>query len=208
MLSLSLNVKSWSFPSRLVVLMLGLLVCACAISLMLGAQVGLSPWDALHQGISKQFPITVGQTSMLMGFLVLGVSWVFLRQPIGIGTVMNMVFIGMFIDLTLPLVPHPEVLWTRWTQFLLGVLVMGLGTGMYVSSSLGAGPRDGMVLALSRVTPWGVKRIRTGIELVVLLCGWMLGGNVGWGTLAFALLIGPAMSLGMRLFGMNSKTST
>ncbi|WP_245618424.1 YczE/YyaS/YitT family protein [Deinococcus misasensis] len=188
--------------------MLGLLVCACAISLMLGAQVGLSPWDALHQGISKQFPITVGQTSMLMGFLVLGVSWVFLRQPIGIGTVMNMVFIGMFIDLTLPLVPHPEVLWTRWTQFLLGVLVMGLGTGMYVSSSLGAGPRDGMVLALSRVTPWGVKRIRTGIELVVLLCGWMLGGNVGWGTLAFALLIGPAMSLGMRLFGMNSKTST
>ena len=202
MLSPSLNIKSWSFPSRFVLLLMGLMVCSVAIALMLNAQVGLSPWDALHQGISHHTPLTVGQTTILMGLVVLGGSWVFLRQPVGVGTVLNMALIGLFIDLILPHLPHPELLWEQWVQFLLGVLVLGVGTGMYVSSSLGAGPRDGLVIALSENFRWGVKRIRTAIELVVLLAGFLLGGSVGWGTLAFAVLVGPAMSMGMRMFGI------
>ncbi|GEM49859.1 YczE/YyaS/YitT family protein [Deinococcus cellulosilyticus] len=202
MLSPTLNVKSWSFPSRFVMLLCGLVVCSVAIALMLNAQVGLSPWDALHQGISHHTPLSVGQTTILMGLVVLGVSWAFLRHPVGVGTVLNMALIGLFIDLSLPHLPHPSVLWEQWVQFLLGVVVLGVGTGMYVSSALGAGPRDGLVIALSQNTRWGVKRIRTAIEMVVLLAGFLLGGSVGWGTLAFALLVGPAMSLGMRLFGV------
>ena len=88
MLSPSLNIKSWSFPSRFVLLLIGLMVCSVAIALMLNAQVGLSPWDALHQGISHHTPLTVGQTTILMGLVVLGGSWVFLRQPVGVGTVL------------------------------------------------------------------------------------------------------------------------
>lgn len=183
-------------------LMSGLLVCSLGICLMFGAHVGVSPWDALHQGISKHTPLTVGQVTILMGFVVLGGSWIFLRQAIGVGTVLNMTLMGLFIDLMLPWMPHPDFLWLQWGQFLLGLLVLGFGTGMYVSSRLGAGPRDGLVIALSQTSSWGVKRIRTSIEAIVLVFALLLGGNIGWGTLAFALLVGPAMSMGMKLFGV------
>jgi uncharacterized membrane protein YczE len=112
-----------------------------------------------------------------------------------------MALIGVYIDLFLPRLPRPLWLWTAWPQFLAGILLVGLATGMYIASGFGAGPRDSLVLGLVRRTGWPVRYVRTGIEGLVLLAGYLLGARIGWGTAVFALSIGPAMSLGLRLYG-------
>jgi len=189
-------------PGRYVLLVFGLLLYGLSLRLMLDARVGVAPWEAFHLGVIRHVPLSIGMVSILTGVLIVAFTRLRLREPIGPGTVLNVLLIGLFLDVLGPLVPDPAALTGRWVQFGLGVGLLGLATGTYVAAGLGAGPRDGLILGLSRRTGWPVARVRTGIELAVLGLGWALGGQVGWGTLAFALGSGPAMSAGLALYGL------
>ncbi|MBB6098421.1 hypothetical protein HNR42_001855 [Deinobacterium chartae] len=195
------GISRLGFGPRFALLMLGLALFGLAINLMLAADLGLSPWDLLHQGIDRRAPLSFGQVSITVGLLVLLASRLLLGQRIGLGSFCNMLFIGVFIDLFAPLIPHPHG-WLAWVQFVLGVVLVGLASGMYIGANFGAGPRDGLVLGLSGRFGWPAKYVRTGVELLVLAVGVLLGGTLGWGTLLFAIGVGPAMSFGLGLFGL------
>lgn len=194
-----------SRAGRLALLLTGLFLYGLSLRLMLDARVGVAPWEVLHVGVTRHLPLTVGLVSILTGVMIVAFTALRLRERIGLGTVLNVVLIGVFLDVLAPLIPNPEALGWRWAQFLLGVGLLGFATGAYVAAGLGAGPRDGLTLALRRVTGWPVPRIRSGVELLVLLLGWALGGPLGWGTLVFAVTVGPAMGWGLALFGVGKK---
>ncbi|MDX1931466.1 MAG: hypothetical protein SFU56_02560 [Capsulimonadales bacterium] len=193
----------WPFLPRFVLLNAGLVVYGLALAAMIRADVGLAPWDAFHYGLARTFPfLKIGQASIVVGLVCQLIAYFALRMPIGIGSVSNMILIGIYIDLFLPWLPSPGSPFLAWCLFLSGILVSGIATGTYIASRFGAGPRDSLALGLSGRFGWPIKQVRTGIELTVLLSGFLLGANIGWGTLAFALLMGPAMSLGMSLYGL------
>lgn len=192
-------------PGRYVLLVFGLFLYGLSLRAMLDARVGVAPWEVLHLGVTRHLPLSIGMVSVLTGVLIVAFTALRLREPIGPGTVVNVVLIGLFLDLLGPLVPDPVTLAGRWVQFVLGVALLGLATGTYVAAGLGAGPRDSLILGLSRVTGQDVARVRTGVELVVLALGWGLGGLVGWGTLVFALGSGPAMGAGLALYGLRRR---
>jgi uncharacterized membrane protein YczE len=170
-------------------LLLGLVLCGVGIALMIGADLGLAPWDVLHQGISRRTDIPIGTVGILVGFLVL-LTWLPLRERYGVGTVINVVTIGLTIDVVLPLLPeHPSTL-VQWAFLLGGAFLLGPGGGLYIGVGLGAGPRDGLMTSLA-ARGWSIRRVRTAMELVVLALGFLLGGSVGIGTLLFAVTIGP-----------------
>ncbi len=194
-----------SLPGRYALLVGGLFLYGLSLRMMLDARVGVAPWEVLHVGLTRHLPLTVGLVSILTGVLIVAFTALRLRERLGVGTLLNVLLIGFFLDVLAPLVPDPAALGWRWLQFALGVALLGFATGAYVAAGLGAGPRDGLTLALHRVAGWPVPRIRGGVELAVLLLGWALGGPLGWGTLAFALAVGPAMGWGLGLFGVGKK---
>ncbi|ADV67281.1 YczE/YyaS/YitT family protein [Deinococcus maricopensis] len=196
---------SWPTAARSALLLVGLLLFGASVRLMLDARVGVGPWDALNAGLVQHVPITFGQGSILIGAVLVALAYAWLRVRPGLGTVLNMVLIGVFIDLLAPFSPHPTALPVQWAQFAFGVLLMGFATGTYIASRFGAGPRDGLVLGLGERYAWPVARVRTGVELLVVAVAVVLGGPVGWGTLAFALSIGPSMALGLRLYGLERR---
>lgn len=194
---------SWPFAARFLLLNIGLVLYGIGLSGMIRANVGLAPWDAFHVGLARTVPgVSIGTVSILVGLVFQGVAARFLQMPIGLGSVFNILLIGFYIDRFLAVLPAPASALTAWAMFLTGTLLVGLATGIYIASNFGAGPRDSLVLGLARRTGWPVKHLRTGIELSVLLTGFLLGAKIGWGTLVFALVIGPAMSVGMGLFGL------
>jgi uncharacterized membrane protein YczE len=174
---------------RLPRLLLGLVLCGVGIASMVAADLGLGPWDVLHQGISRLTGIPIGMVGILVGILVLGL-WFPLRERPGLGTVLNVVVIGVVIDLTLLVLTTPGQLWVRIGMMLLGPVLFALGSGFYIGVGLGPGPRDGVMTGLARRgIPVGAARAL--LELSVLFGGWLLGGTVGAGTLVFAFGIGP-----------------
>lgn len=192
-------------PARFVHLLLSLAVCSFAIRLMIDANIGASPWDVFHIGLSRWLPITVGQASIVAGIAVVTVAWLGFREKYGLGTILNVLEIGLLIDVLAPFTPHPTHLPAQWGQFLLGVLLAGFGTAAYISAGFGAGPRDGLMMALHRQYGWPIARIRSSLEVGILLLGALLGGPVGPGTLVFALLMGPSVGAGLRLFGFRKQ---
>jgi uncharacterized membrane protein YczE len=180
---------------RLPRLVLGLVLCGVAIAMMVEADLGLGPWDVLHQGVAGRTRLTIGAASILTGVVVLA-AWVPLRERPGIGTVLNVLIIGMTLDLALALMPDPEGLALRWALLLASTPVFAIGSGLYIGVDLGSGPRDGMMTGLARRgVPVGVAR--AAIELSALALGWLLGGTVGIGTLYFALSIGPLVHVAL-----------
>lgn len=178
---------------RLPRLLLGLVLCGWGIAVMVAAGLGLGPWDVLHQGLSGLTGIPIGTMGILVGLVVLGL-WLPLRERPGLGTVLNVIVIGVVIDLTLLVLTTPAALWLRWSMMLMGPVLFAVGSGLYIGTGLGAGPRDGVMTGLARLgIPVGLAR--AGIELTVLIAGWALGGTVGAGTLAFALGIGPLVHI-------------
>ena len=175
---------------RLVQLALGLSLYGVSMAMMIRSRLGLAPWDVLHSGLTQRLPLTFGQITMVVGALVL-LLWIPLRQWPGLGTVANVVVIGLATDAGLALIPEPSALGPRGVLLLGGIVLNGLAGGLYIGSQLGPGPRDGLMTGLARRTGWSIRLVRTGIEVSVLLGGWLLGGVVGLGTLAYALLIGP-----------------
>lgn len=174
---------------RLFQLFWGLGLYGFSMALMLRANLGLDPWDVLHQGMAPRLALSFGMTVNLVGAIVLLLWWP-LRQRPGIGTVANIVVIGTAVDLSLMLLPTPEGLAMRAAWLGAGIVLNGIAGGAYIGAGLGPGPRDGLMTGVCRRTGLPVKWVRTGIELAVLAIGWLLGGTVGAGTLLYAMSIG------------------
>ncbi|MGW4815292.1 membrane protein YczE [Kitasatospora cineracea] len=177
-------------PRRLVQLAVGLVLYGVSMGLVLRSSLGGNPWDVFHQGLARHAHLSVGTWVTLVGALVL-LLWIPLRQRPGIGTVGNVAVLGLAMDATLSLVPHPHALAVRIPLLAAGILLNALATGLYIGARLGPGPRDGLMTGLHRRTGRSVRLIRTCIELTVLTAGIALGGTFGPGTVAYALAIGP-----------------
>lgn len=178
-----------SYPIRILVLLAGLTLYALGISLTVRANIGFSPWDILHQGISNHTGISFGMISMLVGIAIVIVNGIF-KERIGIATIANAILIGIFLDIFLPLIPKNEGYLTGVPMMLSGLLIIGFATVLYISVGLGAGPRDGLMLALTKTTGRDVALVRNGIEIIVTFLGFLLGGPVGLGTVLTALTMG------------------
>lgn len=174
---------------RLPRLVLGLVICGLGLSLLVQADLGLDPWNVLHQGVSDRTGIPIGTVSILTGAVVLS-SWIVLRERIGLGTMLNIVLIGLTMDATLAVLAEPEAMAVRVAFLLAGTLLFAIGSGFYIGAGLGPGPRDGLMTSIHR-RGHSIRVVRTSIEVVVLAVGWALGGTVGIGTVVFALSIGP-----------------
>ena len=160
------------------------------------AALGLTPWMVLAQGVAVQTGITLGQATFLVSVVVLTL-WLPLRERPGLGTVANAVVIAITIDIAVALLPVPDATYLRVSTVLAGVLLVGIGSGLYLTAGLGAGPRDGWMTGLHRRTGIPVARVRLTIEVAVLSMGLLLGGTAGWGTLMFALGIGRSVAWGL-----------
>ncbi|MER6178085.1 YitT family protein [Streptosporangium sp. NPDC001681] len=178
-----------SLPNRLTRLYAGLALYGVGIGLQIESQLGNSPWDVFHQGLSIHLGLSVGTWIIIVGALVM-LLWIPLRQKPGLGTLSNVVLLGLFADAVMWLAPTPDALAARWAYLLLGVVATAAATGLYIGAGLGPGPRDGLMTGLNRLG-LSIRSARTAIEVTVLAAGWLLGGTVGVGTLVFALAIGP-----------------
>lgn len=188
-------------PRRLGQLMLGLVLFGAGEALVVLSDLGASPWIALSQGAAVQTPLTVGVATLVISFIVL-LAWFPLRQRPGLGTILNAIVVGLAIDATLALVPDGSPLGVRLAELLGGIALVGAGSGFYLSSALGPGPRDGLMTGLHRRTGRPVALVRGTLEVSVTVAGLALGGVVGLGTAAYALLIGPAVALALRVGGV------
>jgi uncharacterized membrane protein YczE len=178
-------------------IMLGLFVIANGIVMLVQAQLGVAPWDVLHLGISYQTGISIGRVMQGIGLILVLFSWIFHVKPSFV-TLVNMFFLGYFVDLVMGFsyIPTPVVLWQKVAWCLLGVAIFGIGVAVYISANRGAGPRDSLMLALTKVTPLRVGAVRTLMEVTVAVLGYLLGGPLGVGTVVFALLVGVFMEFG------------
>ena len=177
-------------PRRLAQLFLGLALYGLSLALVLRAGLGLAPWDVLHQGLAERLGLSIGTVLIAVSFVVL-LLWVPLRERPGVGTIANALLVGVFVDLTLLVVPDAEGWPARVALLLLGVGLNGVATALYIGARLGPGPRDGLMTGLVRRSGRSVRLVRTLIEASVLVTGWLLGGTVGVGTLLYAVAIGP-----------------
>jgi uncharacterized membrane protein YczE len=179
---------------RIAQLLVGLFAYGIAIALMVRAAIGVSPWDVLSQGVSLHTGLPFGLVTNLIGVVVL-LLWIPIRQKPGIGTVANVLLIGPSAQLGLWLLPEQTDLLTRILLFAGGLALLAIATGLYIGARFGPGPRDGLMTGIHHRFGWRIWIVRTAIEATVLVIGWLLGGNVGIGTLAFALLIGPMVNV-------------
>lgn len=190
-------------PVRVASLFFGLLVIAVAIVFLLESELGLAPWDVLHLGLARHSFLTIGTASIAVGLVVLVISWSLGQSP-GFGTVANAVCIGLFVDLLLSLEGVSRLseagLLVRALLLLAGVALFGVGSAFYIGAGLGAGPRDSLMLVLSRRTGVRIGVVRGTLELTALTAGGVLGGTLGVGTLAVALLMGPSVEGSFWLF--------
>lgn len=190
---------TWINLRRAVQLLFGLFCYGFAIGMMIQAHLGVSPWDVLGQGAAGQAGISFGVASILIGALVL-LLWIPLRQKPGIGTVLNVLLVGPSAEVCLALMPAPGQLWGQVLVFTGGLVLLAAATGLYIGARMGPGPRDGLMTGMHSRFGWPVWVVRTGIEVTVLALGWALGGTVGLGTVAFALLVGPLVNRALPLF--------
>jgi uncharacterized membrane protein YczE len=175
---------------RLTQLYFGLVLYGFSIALMVRGHLGVAPWDVLHLGLTKHFPITLGEALVIVSFLVM-VLWIPLREVPGIGTISNAIVIGVSADAFLRVLDQPGALWLRGVLTVAGVVVCGLATAMYIGAQFGRGPRDGLMTGFARRTGLSLRLVRTLLEITVVVIGLLLGGVAGVGTVLYALAIGP-----------------
>jgi uncharacterized membrane protein YczE len=188
-------------------LLLGLYLVGLGLAMMIHTGLGVPPWDVLSQGVQVQTGWSFGFSAIVISAIVL-LLWIPIKQQPGIGTVINAIMIGPFADLNEPLMPELDGWLANLLWMVLGLLAVALGLGLYISANLGAGPRDGLMVGLTRVSGWPFWIIRTIGESLVLLTGWLLGGTVGIGTALFAVAIGYLMQISMKMFGFDPKSDS
>ena len=193
-------------PSRLARLVLGLFLFGVGEGLLVAADLGVSPWTVLAQGVALHAPMSVGITTVVISVLLL-LLWIPLRQRPGLGTVLNALLIGLFLDLTLWLVSDELPLVVRALLVPGAIVLVAVGSRLYLTTRLGPGPRDGLMTGLHRVTGLSLRLVRAGIEVSAVAVGFALGGTVGVGTVAFALLVGPTVQACVHALGGRDSTS-
>ena len=193
--------KSYNFKpkfSTLFFLCLGLTLFGLGEGLLIVSFTGASPWSVLAQGISLKVNLSIGTITLLISLAVL-ILWVPLGQKLGIGTICNALIIAIMIDLCIKFVPTPSTYVNQLILAVVSVITVGIGGGIYLVSNLGAGPRDGLMIGLQKITNLPIAVVRAALEISVVSVGWYLGGTVGIGTLLFAFGIGPCVALGLYL---------
>lgn len=206
-------IVSWSsdFPlntrpklTTLIMLVIGLFLFGLGEAIIIGSGSGVSPWTVLAQGISSKTDLSIGMATFLISIFIL-IFWVPLKQIPGIGTILNAIIIASAIDLTLGFIPKPELIYLKILQASFGILIVGIGSGIYLASNLGPGPRDGLMIGLQQKTNTSIPLIRTIIEITAVTVGWLLGGIVGIGTILFVFGIGPCVGVGLTVVEKVSK---
>jgi len=197
--SWSAGESNWKVtPKTFLVLVLGLWLFGTGEALLIDASIGQSPWTVLADGLAKTLDMTIGETTFITSITVL-LLWIPLKRRPGLGTVMNILVIAVAIDVMTPLLPTPTNVVAQTIEVLIGILLVGLASALYITCNVGSGPRDGLMTGLNERTGIRIGRVRTGIEVIVLTIGWLLGGVVGIGTLLFALLIGQSVAIAFGL---------
>ena len=194
-------------PSTFAVLSVGLWLFGTGEALLVAAELGNGPWTVLAQGVAARTSLTIGAATFLLSLVVLAL-WIPLRERPGLGTIANAVVIAAALQVGVWFLPHPDPAWLKIVFVFAGVALIGLGSGLYLTTNLGPGPRDGWMTGIHRRFDIPVARVRLGIELTVLALGWLLGGTVGFGTVVFALLIGPSVGWGLRLMDRGTDRGT
>jgi uncharacterized membrane protein YczE len=204
---------SWSSKSprnlkpsfkTLFLLCFGLIIFGFGEGLLIISTIGASPWNVLHQGLALNLGLSVGTWAFLISLIVL-LLWFFLDEIIGMGTILNFIIIAIMIDLTIYIFKAPELWINQFFLCVISVLMIGLGSGIYLIARLGPGPRDGLMTGLQKKTGFSIALIRGVIEIIVVSCGWLLGGTIGIGTLLYALGVGPAVAFGLGIVKKMSK---
>lgn len=187
---------------------IGIMFCALGVVIIMKTQFGASPWDVLNQGIHSLTGISIGRANTLVGVFAIVVA-LFFKQPIGSGSILNLIFIGEFINFFLKLISNLNIiennLFFRYLFLFIGILIFSFGCFLYISVGLGCGPRDGLLVALTKNTRFSLRSIRIFLEIIALFLGWILGGHVGLGTVIFALLAGPTMQFYFRFYDIDVK---
>lgn len=193
-------------PGKIIRLMLGYFMYGLGIMLTINARLGLAPWDVFHQGLSNQLGITMGGAVILVGAVIM-IADIFLNEKIGWGTIGNVYFIGAFLDLIerSHLIPTPQNIALRFLLMVLGMIVISLATFLYLSAQLGSGPRDGLMVAITKLSNKPVGLIRSAIEITALLIGYLMGGKVGWGTLIMSIGLGFFTQVTFKIFNFDVK---
>ena len=181
-------------------LIFGLILFGIGEALLVTASIGVSPWFVLHQGLAFKTGYTIGITTFIVSIVIL-LLWFPLKQKPGIGTILNAILISLVIDLSLFILPYPKEFLFQFLQVIIGILIIGIGSGYYLIANLGPGPRDGLMIGLSKQTNQSIAFVRTILELSVVGIGFLLGGIVGIGTIIYAICIGFSVSLGLFLVG-------
>ena len=188
------QLRAGRLVERLVRLFVGLVLYGASLAMMVRGDLGLAPWDVLHSGLIRHVPLSLGQAVVVTSFAVL-LLWVPLREKPGLGTIANALVVGVSADATLALLDAPSPVVARVALMVGGVLLCGFASALYIGAQLGRGPRDGLMTGIARRTGWSLRLVRTGLEVVVVLIGLVLGGVLGLGTVLYALAIGPVTQL-------------
>jgi len=192
-------------PYAYIQIMIGLFALAVGIVSLLKSNLGMGPWSVFHVGVTHHLPITLGRVTQIVGLIIIVFSLLLEIYP-GMGTLLNVVFIGVFIDLINPYFPFMEHYFTQGASLVVGIVLIGIGSGLYINANLGAGPRDSLMLGLHKKTGKSIRLVRNSIEVTVLVVGFFLGGPVGVGTVVFALAIGPSVQFFLRIIPERGKT--
>lgn len=192
--------KKKEFIIRLSIFFIGIFILSFGIVMIIKANLGVSAWDVFHIGLNKTFGLTVGTWSQIVGIVIIFITLLVKRDIIAVGTILNMIFIGFFIDFFIYVMPEINNLVYQYIFLLTGIIIMGVGAGLYITASLGPGPRDSLMMALTIKYGWSVTKVKTIMEVVVLIIGWFLGGPVFVGTLIAAILIGPIIHHSLNLW--------
>ncbi len=191
------QVRAGRLARRLPQLAIGLFLYGWSMAMMIRGKLGVDPWDVLHQGLSRYIPVSFGTVTIIVGVVVLLV-WIPLRQRPGMGTIANALLVGPAADVGLAVMHTPSHLPGRIALLVASVVLNGLAGGLYIGSQFGPGPRDGLMTGIVARTGRSVRLVRTSIEVVVLVVGWLLGGSVGIGTVLYALTIGHLVQFFLR----------
>jgi uncharacterized membrane protein YczE len=193
-------------PRRLIQLYAGLIGYGASMAMLVRSGLGNMPWDVFHQGVTRHVPVSFGTVNIATGAAVL-LLWIPLRQRPGLGTVSNVVVLGLVADATLALLPAPHPIAARIALLVAGIVLNGVATGAYIGARFGPGPRDGLMTGLAARTGRSIRLVRTTLEVAVVLTGWLLGGTLGIGTLAYALTIGPLVQVFLPRLTVRERTA-